>query len=103
MYVDILVALVALAQETRSCTAVHRRQLQSPAAPAAVDLAAVAILATAVQPQRAYYRRFPISPPEIRIGESAPPSAKLVAKDDAFDLRKVCEEVRRRKGAATRG
>ena len=30
-------------------------------------------------------------------------SAKLVAKNYAFGLRKVCEEVRRKKGAATRG
>ena len=29
--------------------------------------------------------------------------AKTVAKNYAFGLRKVCEEVRRKKGAATRG
>ena len=29
--------------------------------------------------------------------------AKRVAKNYAFGLRKVCEEVRRKKGAATRG
>ena len=33
----------------------------------------------------------------------APARAKRVAKNYAFGLRKVCEEVRRKKGAATRG